>query len=100
MPVVNYVESREDMSESGGLAPRILNIGTGWRSVISFVILPLYPKGRAPSGLIGSGNYGEENHLLSLLGIEHRFGGCPAGIIVTILTELLLYQMQLLAATC
>jgi hypothetical protein len=28
--------------ENGGIAPRIRNLGTGWRSVVSFKECPLY----------------------------------------------------------
>jgi hypothetical protein len=31
---------------SGGIAPHILDLGTGWRCVVSFTPRPLYPKGR------------------------------------------------------
>jgi hypothetical protein len=33
---------------SGGIAPRILDLGTRWRRVVRFTPLPLYPRGRAP----------------------------------------------------
>jgi hypothetical protein len=33
---------------SGGIAPRILNLGTRWRWVVSFTPRPLYPRERAP----------------------------------------------------
>jgi hypothetical protein len=28
---------------SGGIVPRILNLGTRWREVVSFTLRPLYP---------------------------------------------------------
>jgi len=34
---------------SGGIAPRILNLGVMWRWVASFTPRSLYPLGRAPS---------------------------------------------------
>jgi hypothetical protein len=33
---------------SGGIAPRILHLGTRWRWVISFSPRPLYPQGKSP----------------------------------------------------
>jgi hypothetical protein len=33
---------------SGGIAPRILDLGTGWRCVVNFTPRPLYPQGRSP----------------------------------------------------
>jgi len=33
---------------SGGIAPRILNLGTRWKCVVSFMPLPLYPREGAP----------------------------------------------------
>jgi hypothetical protein len=33
---------------SGGIAPRIPDLGTTWRSVVSFTPRPLYPQGKSP----------------------------------------------------
>jgi hypothetical protein len=33
---------------SGGVAPRILDLGTRWRWVVSFTPQPLYPQGKSP----------------------------------------------------
>jgi hypothetical protein len=33
---------------SGGIAPRILDIGTRWRWVVSFTLRPLYPQEKIP----------------------------------------------------
>jgi hypothetical protein len=33
---------------SGGVAPRILNLGTRWRWVVSFTPRPLYTQGKSP----------------------------------------------------
>jgi hypothetical protein len=35
---------------SGGIAPRILDLGTGWRLGVSFTPRPLYPPGERASG--------------------------------------------------
>jgi len=34
---------------SEGLAPRILDLSTGWRLLNSFTFRPFYPKGKSPS---------------------------------------------------
>jgi hypothetical protein len=34
--------------DSGGIAPRILNLGTRWRWVVRFTPRPLYPQGKSP----------------------------------------------------
>jgi len=38
----------EDLWESGGTAPRILNLGTRWRWMASFTPRPLYPWKKSP----------------------------------------------------
>jgi hypothetical protein len=41
---------------SGGISPRILDLSTRWRRVVSFVLRPLYPQGKnplSPTHLIG-----------------------------------------------
>jgi hypothetical protein len=38
----------EGVLGSGGIAPRILDLGTRWRWVISFTPPPLYPQGKSP----------------------------------------------------
>jgi hypothetical protein len=32
---------------SGGIAPRILDLGTRWRCVVSFTLRPLFPQGKS-----------------------------------------------------
>jgi hypothetical protein len=44
----NLTPRLEDVLDSGGIVPRILNLGTGWRWVVSFIRPPLYPHGRSP----------------------------------------------------
>jgi hypothetical protein len=34
--------------ESGGIAPRFLDVGTRWRWVVSFTLRPHYPQGKSP----------------------------------------------------
>jgi hypothetical protein len=39
---------RYDVCRSGGIDPRILNLGNRWRGVVSFTPWPLYPRGKRP----------------------------------------------------
>jgi hypothetical protein len=64
---------------SGGMAPRILDLGTRWRWVVSFMPRPLYPQGKSPwyplDRRLGGpqSRYehgGEEKNSQPLLGIE------------------------------
>jgi hypothetical protein len=65
--------------ESGGIAPRILDLGTRCRWVVSFTIRLLYPQGKSPwyplDRRLGgpqsrSGHSGEEKNSQSLSGLE------------------------------
>jgi hypothetical protein len=56
---------------SAGIAPRILDLGTRWRWVVSFTPRPLYPQGKSPYNLLDrrlggplsrSGRDGEEKN--------------------------------------
>jgi hypothetical protein len=47
-PVLNEAQSHENVLGSGGIAPRILNIGTRWRLVVSFMSRQLYPRSKCP----------------------------------------------------
>jgi len=38
---------------SGDIASRILDLGTGWRRVVSFTFRPFYPPGKTPLSPIG-----------------------------------------------
>ena len=64
---------------NSGLAPRILNLSTRWMCVVSFMSRPLYPlrkilRYQLNMRLLGfqnkSGNFGEEEDILPLPGIE------------------------------
>jgi hypothetical protein len=82
---------------SGGIAPPILNLGIGWRWVVSFTPLPLYTQGKSPRypphrRLDGpqsrAGYYRGEKNLLPFSGAEPRFLSYTARYLVTILTKL------------
>jgi hypothetical protein len=58
---------------SGGIAPRILNLGTSWRLVVNFTSLPHYPLGRRLGGPQSRPEHGcKEKKTSSLPGIESR----------------------------
>jgi len=46
--VLNLAPRLEDACVSGGIIPRILNIGTRWRRVASFTLRSLCPRGNSP----------------------------------------------------
>jgi hypothetical protein len=58
---------------SGGIAPRILGLGTRWRWRVSFTPRPLYPKGKSPWYPLDrslSEHGGEEKNSQLLQGLE------------------------------
>jgi hypothetical protein len=66
---------------SGGITPRILDLGTRWRSVVSFTHRPLYPQGknawypldrRLGGPQSRSGRCGEEKIPQPLPGLKHQ----------------------------
>jgi hypothetical protein len=48
VPKLNQPALYEDVWWSGGIAPRILNLVTRWRSVVSLTPRPLYPQSKNP----------------------------------------------------
>jgi hypothetical protein len=97
-PVKGETSWHEDTWESGDIDPLILNLGTRYRWVVSFIPRPLYLKGNFPSYPVfrrlgrsqsRSGNFGEEDKLLALPGIKPPLPDYPACSLVAILTELL-----------
>jgi hypothetical protein len=44
----NWAPHHEGVLGSGGIAPRILDLGTKWRWLVSFTLRPLYPQGKSP----------------------------------------------------
>jgi hypothetical protein len=70
----------------GGIVPRILDLGTRWRWVVSFTPRPLYPQGKSPlyplDRRLGgpqslSGRSGEEKNTQPPPGIEPRSSDRP-----------------------
>jgi hypothetical protein len=78
------------------IAPRIINLGTSWRCVVSFTPWSLYPRGKSPRypsvrrvgrPQIRSGSGGEDKDLRHCPSRELN-PGRPSRSLVTILTEL------------
>jgi hypothetical protein len=76
---------------SEGVASHILNLGSGWRWVISFTSRLLYPKGKETlvpiwyeAGWAPWESVREEKILLPLTEIEARFIDCPARSLICI----------------
>jgi hypothetical protein len=44
---LNQVEYHENLWQIGGKPPRILNLGTRWKQVVSLMFWPLYPTGNS-----------------------------------------------------
>jgi hypothetical protein len=89
--------------------PRILNLGSKWWWLISFAPRPLYyqesrlwfPSYKCAESAQGrSGRYGEENDHLSLQGIEPKFFGFSAQILIAIPTERRYVVMNYCMSTC
>jgi hypothetical protein len=63
---------------SEGIAPRILDLGTRWRGVISFPLRPLYPQGKSPCYPLDRRLGGPQNR--SGRGGEEKNSQAPPGI--------------------
>jgi hypothetical protein len=96
----NGAPCHEGILGSGGIVPRILDLGTRLRWVVSFTPRLLYPKGKrpwypldrrpgAPQSLSGRG--GEENNSQSLPGVEPAIIQTIAQCYTTELSRLLLF---------
>lgn len=81
---------------SEGVAPHILNLRNTWRWGVSFTVRSSYFRGKSPWGLLNrmlrgphirSVRFGEERHLLPLLGFEILLFGCLACRVFTVPTE-------------
>jgi hypothetical protein len=76
--VPNYVSSHEDKWVSGGIAPRIFDLISGWKWVVSFTPRPPYPQGKSAryrldrrlSGSQSRPGRGGKEKTLSVPGIE------------------------------
>jgi hypothetical protein len=86
---------------SGGIVPRILDLGTRWRWVVSFTSRPLYPQGKSPwyplDRRLGgpqsrSGRGGEEKNSQTPSGIEPLNPDRPAHSLVVIPTDLVIWK--------
>jgi hypothetical protein len=51
--LLNLAQCHEDIRKSGGITPCILDLGTTWRCVVSFMPRPLYPRGKSTTIPIG-----------------------------------------------
>jgi hypothetical protein len=65
----NSAPRYEDVWWSGGLYPRIFNLGTTWRWVVSFTARPIYTRGKSPLNLLIGGWVG---HRASLDAVKRR----------------------------
>jgi hypothetical protein len=95
----------EDVWGSGGIDPHIVDLGIGWRWVVSFTPLLLYPRGKSPlvpsDRRLGGPRAGlddvEKRKFLTVPGLELRPLGLPthsAVAIPTALSQLLQYNME------
>jgi hypothetical protein len=83
---VNMCLRHEGVWGSGCIDPHFLNLGTSWRWVVSFMLRPLYPRGRSPSTHWIGGWVGPRADLydlakikfLTLSALELRHLGRPA----------------------
>jgi len=99
----NCSPHHEDVWGSGGIVPRIVNLGSRWRWVVSFTPRPLYPRGRSfwyqfDRRLGGphrrSGRGGEEKQSLHCP-CRQSNPFRPAHNLITILTELPLDELNM-----
>jgi hypothetical protein len=76
--LTNWALYHEGIWGSGCIDPHIIDLGTSWRWVVSFMPLPIYPRGKSPwypldtrlgGSQIRSGQFGEEK-ILDLPGLE------------------------------
>jgi hypothetical protein len=95
IPMSNEALRHEDVWWNACVAPRILNLCTRWRRVVS---LPFYSREKSPWYALNDRRLGrpqrrygpraEEKNLLPVPGIEAWFFSCPACSLVAALTKL------------
>jgi hypothetical protein len=83
-PLLNYASHHKDVLGSGGMAPRILNLSTKWRWVVSFTPRPLYCRGKSPRHPLDRRLDGPQSLIWTWRWEENT----PARSLVTTLTEL------------
>jgi hypothetical protein len=88
VPVFNRASHHEDVLRNGGIAPHILNLGTRWRWVVSFMLSSLYLRGKSRRLLLKRRLGGPQRP--SGRGRESN-PGRTAHNLVTVLTELPLH---------
>jgi len=101
-PLLNSAPRHEDLWVSGGIAPRILNLGTRWRWVVSFAPQPLYPQGKSPrfplvrrlGGPQSRSGWGGEQKDFFIALCRKLKPGLPTRSIVIILTEPLRFLLN------
>jgi hypothetical protein len=92
---------------SGGISPRILDLGTRWRWVVRFMPWPLYPQGKNPwypmnmrlGGLQSWSGHGGEKNSQSLLGLKPPITQPVAPHCNTELSHLLLFSLVFIKCT-
>jgi hypothetical protein len=104
-PLCFWAPRHGGVLESGGIAPRILDLGTRWRWVVSFTPRPLYSRGKSPcypldrrlGGLQSRFAFGgEEKNSQPLLGLEPPIIRSVAQLCATELSRLLHFLIALL----
>jgi hypothetical protein len=84
--LTNEALPHEDVWGSGCIDPHVLDLGTSWRWVVSFMPWPLYPRGKSPPDTHCIGSWmgprtdldDVERKIVSLLRLEIRPLGRPA----------------------
>jgi len=93
-PVLDEARHPEDLWRSGGIVPRILNLGSRWSSMVRFTSRPLYPRGKyLDTHLLGlwarpRDGFDAVVKVKNACSSRKSNSGHPARIIFTILTEL------------
>jgi hypothetical protein len=81
VPVLNYLPRHVGICRSGGVTPRIPNLGNRCKTVLSVIPWLLYSRGSR------SGCCAEDKNLFPLAGNKLRFPGRPAGSPLSLLSN-------------